>query len=207
MLLIIGIVGHDRRPLAALLPAVLCHRQAHHAPLDQLRAASISWIGIADRHRRRGGDHGFRRRHLRRPRPGFGNFTDAGGIARGPRATTVADGRVTCFAIALIDAAIIGAAAVGLATATPPATSRAQPLAAPSRGPGQGLYACYAGLIGLAPFGAHPPGSPRPAHHGRYRCWPESSCRARPCFLLLFATTRRCSGPGSTAGSSTRSPE
>ena len=45
--------GHDRRPVAALLPAVEHRRQADHAPLDQLRAR---------RHRRRLAGRRVRRR-------------------------------------------------------------------------------------------------------------------------------------------------
>jgi len=49
-------------------------------------------------------------------RPGFGNFTDAAGVAAGLEAHA---GRIAgvLFAIGLIDASLIGAAAVSLATA------------------------------------------------------------------------------------------
>jgi Mn2+/Fe2+ NRAMP family transporter len=49
-------------------------------------------------------------------RPGFGNFTDAGGLAHG-LANYVSRTMGDLFALALIDAAVIGAAAVGLSTA------------------------------------------------------------------------------------------
>lgn len=48
-------------------------------------------------------------------RPEFGNFTDAGGVARGLQ-KYVGRGAGILFALALIDASIIGAAAVGLST-------------------------------------------------------------------------------------------
>ena len=48
-------------------------------------------------------------------RPEFGNFTDAAGVAHG-LATYVGRGTGVLFALALIDASIIGAAAVGLST-------------------------------------------------------------------------------------------
>jgi len=81
---------------------------------------------------------------------GFGHFTDAGDTATGLAhyaSHTVGD----LFAIALIDAAIIGAAAVGLATAY--ATSDVLNLKHSLHRPvhqAKGFYACYAALIGLA---------------------------------------------------------
>ncbi len=81
---------------------------------------------------------------------GFGQFTDAGGTAEGLAkfvSHTVGD----LFAIVLIDASIIGAAAVGLATAY--ATSDVLNLKHSLHRPvsqAKGFYACYAGLIGLA---------------------------------------------------------
>lgn len=82
--------------------------------------------------------------------PGFGNFTDTAGIAHG-LATYASRTMGDLFAIALIDAAIIGAAAVGLATAY--ATSDVMNLKHSLHRPvkqAKGFYACYAGLIGLA---------------------------------------------------------
>ncbi len=82
--------------------------------------------------------------------PGFGNFTDAAGVADG-LATYASRTMGDLFAIALIDAAIIGAAAVGLATAY--ATSDVMNLKHSLHRPvrqAKGFYACYAGLIGLA---------------------------------------------------------
>ena len=81
---------------------------------------------------------------------GFGQFTDAGGTATGLAryaSHTVGD----LFAIALIDAAIIGAAAVGLATAyaTSDVLNLKHSLHRPVR-QAKGFYLCYAALIGLA---------------------------------------------------------
>src|SRR5580692_2094282 len=81
---------------------------------------------------------------------GFGQFTDAGGTAAGIAhfaSRTMGD----LFAIALIDAAIIGAAAVGLATAyaTSDVLNLKHSLHRPVR-QAMGFYACYAALIGLA---------------------------------------------------------
>ncbi len=82
--------------------------------------------------------------------PGFGNFTDAGGVAHG-LATSVSRTVGDLFAIALIDAAIIGAAAVGLATAyaTSDVLNQKHSLHRPVT-QAKGFYACYAGLIALA---------------------------------------------------------
>ena len=82
--------------------------------------------------------------------PGFGNFTDAGGTAAG-LAHYVSRTAGDLFAIALIDAAVIGAAAIGLSTAY--ATSDVlgfnhslhRPLSQ-----AKGFYVCYAGLMAIA---------------------------------------------------------
>ncbi len=82
--------------------------------------------------------------------PGFGNFTDAGGLAHG-LATYVSRTMGDLFAIALIDAAIIGAAAVGLATAyaTSDVLDQNHSLHRPVS-QAKGFYGCYAALIGVA---------------------------------------------------------
>jgi Mn2+/Fe2+ NRAMP family transporter len=82
--------------------------------------------------------------------PGFGNFTDTAGVAHG-LATYVSRTMGDLFAIALIDAAIIGAAAVGLSTAyaTSDVLNLKHSLHRPVR-QAKGFYACYALLIGLA---------------------------------------------------------
>ena len=82
--------------------------------------------------------------------PGFGNFTDAAGTAHG-LATYVSRTVGDLFAIALIDAAVIGAAAVGLATAyaTSDVLNLKHSLHRPV-GQAKGFYACYVGLIAVA---------------------------------------------------------
>jgi Mn2+/Fe2+ NRAMP family transporter len=83
-------------------------------------------------------------------RPGFGNFTDTAGIARG-LSTYVSRTMGDLFAIALIDAAIIGAAAVGLATAyaTSDVLGQKHSLHRPVS-QAKGFYVCYAVLIAVA---------------------------------------------------------
>jgi NRAMP (natural resistance-associated macrophage protein)-like metal ion transporter len=81
---------------------------------------------------------------------GFALFTDAGGTAAG-LAKYVSHTMGDLFAIALLDASIIGAAAVGLATAY--ATSDVFNLKHSLHRPvhqAKGFYACYALLMGLA---------------------------------------------------------
>ncbi len=83
-------------------------------------------------------------------RPGAGNFTTAAGVATG-LGTYVSRFAGDLFAIALLDASIIGAAAVGLATAYASSDvlgfhhSLHRPI-----GKAKGFYACYAGLMAAA---------------------------------------------------------
>ena len=82
--------------------------------------------------------------------PGFGGFTDAGGTAAG-LAHNVSRTAGDLFAIALIDASIIGAAAIGLSTAY--ATSDMFGLKHSLHRPvsqAKGFYVCYAGLMAVA---------------------------------------------------------
>ena len=82
--------------------------------------------------------------------PGYGNFTSAAGVAQG-LGTYVSRLAGDLFAIALLDASIIGAAAVGLATAYASADVLGvnHSLHRSVRG-AKGFYACYGGLMGLA---------------------------------------------------------
>jgi NRAMP (natural resistance-associated macrophage protein)-like metal ion transporter len=83
-------------------------------------------------------------------RPEFGNFTDAAGVAAG-LGRYVSHLAGDLFAIALLDASIIGAAAVGLATAYAGADvlgfhhSLHRPVSK-----AKGFYASYAGLMAVA---------------------------------------------------------
>ncbi|MBW8077431.1 MAG: manganese transporter [Gallionella sp.] len=92
--------------------------------------------------------------------PEFGHFTSAQGVAQG---LAKYSSRLTgdLFAIALLDASIIGAAAVGLATAY--ATSDVLNLNHSLHRPvtkAKGFYACYAGLMAVAAALVLTPGVP-----------------------------------------------
>jgi NRAMP (natural resistance-associated macrophage protein)-like metal ion transporter len=92
--------------------------------------------------------------------PGAGNFTDAAGVAKG-LGTYVSRLAGDLFAIALLDASIIGAAAVGLSTAYAGSDLLGfnHSLHRPLR-KAKGFYACYAGLIALAAALVLAPGVP-----------------------------------------------
>ncbi len=92
--------------------------------------------------------------------PGGGTFTSAAGVAAGlGRYVSPVAGDL--FAIALLDASIIGAAAVGLATAYAGADvlGASHSLHRPVR-KAKGFYACYAGLMALAATIVLIPGAP-----------------------------------------------
>jgi len=92
--------------------------------------------------------------------PGFGNFTDAGGVARG-LARYVSPVAGDLFAVALIDAAVIGASAVGLATSYALSDVLGFNHSLHRRVTrAKGFYASYAGLMGLAAFLVLAPGVP-----------------------------------------------
>jgi Mn2+/Fe2+ NRAMP family transporter len=92
--------------------------------------------------------------------PGFGNFTDAGGVARG-LAHNVSPAVGDLFAIGLIDAAIIGASAVGLSTSYALADVLGFRHSLHRKvTKAKGFYACYAALMGLAAFLVLTPGVP-----------------------------------------------
>ena len=114
MLLIIGIVG------TTVAPWQLFFQQSY--VVDKritprfIRYEKIDlWIGIVDRHGGRGRADGRSPPRAFADTPEFGNFTDAGGIAAGLAACGPVAG--VLFALALIDASIIGASAVSLSTA------------------------------------------------------------------------------------------
>ncbi len=92
--------------------------------------------------------------------PAFGNFTDAGGVASGLK-HYVSPVVGALFAIGLIDAAIIGASAVGLSTsyALSDVLGFKHSLHR-NVTKAKGFYACYAGLMGLAAFLVLTPGVP-----------------------------------------------
>ena len=91
---------------------------------------------------------------------GFGNFTDAGGVATG-LTKYVGEPAGILFALALIDASVIGAAAVGLSTSYALAdvlglkhSLHRKPSEA------KGFYAAFAGLIVISAVVVLIPGSP-----------------------------------------------
>ena len=104
---------NDGGALAAVLPAVEHHRQADHPALDQLRARGHGdrRVRRGDRRRRADRRHRVRVRRDARARP----FSDAGGVATqlGRHLGSTAG---TFFAIVLLNASLIGAAAVTLST-------------------------------------------------------------------------------------------
>jgi Mn2+/Fe2+ NRAMP family transporter len=92
--------------------------------------------------------------------PEFGNFTDAGGIAAGIEKYAGKTAGVM-FAIALIDAAMIGAAAVSLSTAYAIGdVFSARHSLHRKVGEAKGFYAVYCGLIAIAAAIVLTPGSP-----------------------------------------------
>jgi NRAMP (natural resistance-associated macrophage protein)-like metal ion transporter len=91
---------------------------------------------------------------------GFGNFTDAAGVARG-LAHYVSPAVGDLFAVGLIDAAIIGASAVGLSTSYALSDVLGFKHSLHRKvNKAKGFYACYAGLTGLAAFLVLTPGVP-----------------------------------------------
>ena len=93
-------------------------------------------------------------------RPEFGNFTDAGGIAAGI-GKYVGKTAGVMFAIALIDAALIGASAVSLATAYAIGdVFSARHSLHRKVTDAKGFYAVYGGLIAVAAAVVLIPGSP-----------------------------------------------
>jgi hypothetical protein len=108
---------------------------------------------------RRGGDDGLHGRDLRR-HPGVGNFTNSTGIAQG-LAAYAGKAAGALFAVALLDASIIGAFAVSLSSAYAIGDVLGVKHSL-HRGVKQakGFYLVYAGLIGLAAAIVLIPGSP-----------------------------------------------
>ena len=103
---------HHRRPLAAVLPAVQRHRQAHHPRFigyeraDTFLGAVVVVTGA--------GAMMIAGAYAVAGTPLAGHFTDALGVARALQAKDQVLGAL--FAIVLLDASIIGAAAVTLST-------------------------------------------------------------------------------------------
>ncbi len=128
-------------------------------------------------------------------RPGFGNFTTAAGVAQGLGhyvSRTMGD----LFAIALLDASIIGAAAVGLATAYAGADvlgvnhSLHRPITK-----AKGFYACYAGLMVLAGAVVLTPGAPLGLLTEGVQTLAGVLLPSATVFLLLLCNDKEVLGP------------
>ena len=127
--------------------------------------------------------------------PEFGNFTDAGGIAAG-LGRYVGPAAGVMFALALIDASIIGASAVSLATAyaigdvlSVRHSLHRKPIDAP------GFYLVYAALIGTAATLVLIPGSPLGLLTAGVQTLAGVLLPSATVFLLLLCNDRAVLGP------------
>ncbi len=128
-------------------------------------------------------------------RPGFGHFTTAAGVAHElgrDVSRTIGD----LFAIALLDASIIGAAAVGLATAYAGADvlginhSLHRPITR-----AKGFYACYAGLMVVAAALVLAPGAPLGLLTEGVQTLAGVLLPSATVFLLLLCNDKEVLGP------------
>ncbi len=128
-------------------------------------------------------------------RPEFGNFTDAGGVAAG-LAKYVGNWAGTLFAIGLIDAAILGAAAVGLSTAyafgdvlSVRHSLHRRPTDA------WGFYLIYGGIVAVAAVLVLIPGSPLGLVTEAVQVLAGVLLPSATVFLLLLCNDRAVLGP------------
>jgi Mn2+/Fe2+ NRAMP family transporter len=128
-------------------------------------------------------------------RPGFGAFTDAAGVAAGLEAYA---GRLPAvlFAIALIDASVIGAMAVSLSTAYAIGDVMAlrhslhrKPTEA------KGFYAVYCGLVAMAAALVLTPGAPLGLLTNAVQALAGVLLPSATVFLLLLCNDRAVLGP------------
>jgi len=126
---------------------------------------------------------------------GFGHFTNAAGVAKGLGryvSRTMGD----LFALALLDASIIGAAAVGLATAYAGADvlgvnhSLHRPITK-----AKGFYACYAGLMAVAAALVLTPGAPLGLLTEGVQTLAGVLLPSATVFLLLLCNDKEVLGP------------
>jgi NRAMP (natural resistance-associated macrophage protein)-like metal ion transporter len=128
-------------------------------------------------------------------RPEFGNFTDAAGIAHG-LGKYVSHLAGILFAIGLLDASIIGAAAVGLATAYASADvlgfnhSLHRPVSK-----AKSFYACYAGLMVIAGALVLTPGVPLGTLTEGVQTLAGVLLPSATVFLLLLCNDKEILGP------------
>ncbi|HTW43422.1 MAG TPA: divalent metal cation transporter, partial [Solirubrobacteraceae bacterium] len=127
--------------------------------------------------------------------PQFGHFTDAAGTAAG-LGSYVSHTAGVLFAIALIDASVIGAAAVGLATAyaTSDVLSTNHSLHRPVT-QAKGFYACYAGLIAIAAALVLTPGVPLGTLTTGVQTLAGVLLPSATVFLLLLCNDKAVLGP------------
>lgn len=127
--------------------------------------------------------------------PEFGNFTDAGGIATG-LGKYVSPTMGVLFAIALIDAAIIGAAAVSLSTAYAigDVLSLKHSLHRKATD-AKGFYLVYAGLIALSAGVVLIPGSPLGLITLAVQTLAGVLLPSATVFLLLLCNDKQVLGP------------
>jgi len=125
----------------------------------------------------------------------FGNFTDAGGVAAG-LGKYVGRLPATLFAIALIDASIIGAAAVSLSTAYAlgDVLSIKHSLHRKATD-AKGFYAVYAGLIVLAAALVLTPGTPLGLLTNAVQSLAGVLLPSATVFLLLLCNDKAVLGP------------
>jgi NRAMP (natural resistance-associated macrophage protein)-like metal ion transporter len=127
--------------------------------------------------------------------PQFGHFTDAAGTAAG-LGKYISHTAGVLFAIALIDASVIGAAAVGLATAY--ATSDVLSINHSLHRPvtqAKGFYACYAGLIAVAAALVLTPGVPLGTLTTGVQTLAGVLLPSATVFLLLLCNDKAVLGP------------
>ena len=126
---------------------------------------------------------------------GFGHFTNAAGVAKGLGryvSRTMGD----LFALALLDASIIGAAAVGLATAYAGADvlgvnhSLHRPITK-----AKGFYGCYAGLMAVAAALVLTPGAPLGLLTEGVQTLAGVLLPSATVFLLLLCNDKEVLGP------------
>jgi Mn2+/Fe2+ NRAMP family transporter len=128
-------------------------------------------------------------------RPEFGNFTDAGGVAAGLEKYAGKAAGVM-FAIALIDAALIGAAAVSLSTAYTIGDAFSLRHSLHRKiGEAKGFYAVYAVVIGIAAAIVLTPGAPLGLLTNAVQTLAGVLLPSATVFLLLLCNDKPVLGP------------
>ncbi|QCP51320.1 divalent metal cation transporter [Trinickia violacea] len=128
-------------------------------------------------------------------KPEFGNFTDAGGVIAGLH-KYVGPTSATIFAVALLDASIIGAAAVSLATAYAIGdVFKIRHSLHRSVLDAKGFYLVYFGIIGLAAALVLMPGSPLGLLTEAVQTLAGVLLPSATVFLLLLCNDRAVLGP------------